>query len=71
MQLRLHRHVQIRDTRLVWDGPEGGRMFWSDGVAYCRYIGLAWDGRWPTLRARICGTESNFSAIGKPEKRCS
>ena len=34
-----------RDTRLVWDGPAGGRMFWSDGVAYCRYIGLVWDGR--------------------------
>ena len=34
-----------RDTRLVWDGPAGGRMFWSDGVAYCRYVGLVWDGR--------------------------
>jgi hypothetical protein len=34
-----------RATRLVWDGPEGGRMLWSDGVAYCRYVGLAWDGR--------------------------
>jgi hypothetical protein len=34
-----------RDTRLVWDGPAGGRMFWSDGVAYSRYIGLVWDGR--------------------------
>ena len=34
-----------RDTRLVWDGAVGGRMFWSDGVAYCRYVGLVWDGR--------------------------
>ena len=34
-----------RDTRIVWDGPEGGRMFWSDGVAYSRYVGLSWDGR--------------------------
>ncbi len=34
-----------RDTRLVWDGPEGGRMFWSNGVAYSRYVGLSWDGR--------------------------
>jgi hypothetical protein len=33
-----------RATRLVWDGPAGGRMFWSDGVAYCRYVGLVWDG---------------------------
>jgi hypothetical protein len=34
-----------RDTQLVWDGPEGGRMFRSNGVAYSRYIGLSWDGR--------------------------
>ncbi len=34
-----------RDTRLVWDGTNGGRMFWSEGVAYCRYVGLTWDGR--------------------------
>jgi hypothetical protein len=34
-----------RDTRLVWDGAEGGRMFWSDDIAYSRYIGLSWDGR--------------------------
>lgn len=34
-----------RDTRLVWDGPEGGRMFWSNGAASSRYVGLSWDGR--------------------------
>ncbi len=34
-----------RDTRLVWDGPEGGRMFRSNGVAYSRYVGLSWDGQ--------------------------
>lgn len=34
-----------RDTRIVWDGPVGGRMFWSNGVAYSRYVGLSWDGR--------------------------
>lgn len=34
-----------RDTRIVWDGPEGGRMFRSDGVAYSRYVGLSWDGQ--------------------------
>lgn len=34
-----------RDTRLVWDGPQGGRMFWSDSVAYSRYVGLSWDGQ--------------------------
>jgi hypothetical protein len=32
-------------TRLVWNGPAGGRMFWSDGIAYSRYVGLSWDGR--------------------------
>jgi len=34
-----------RDTRLLWDGPDGGRMFWSNGIGYSRYIGLSWDGR--------------------------
>ncbi|MHB1037422.1 MAG: glycosyl hydrolase family 28-related protein [Pirellulales bacterium] len=34
-----------RDTKLFWDGPAGGRMFWSDGIAYSRYVGLSWDGR--------------------------
>ena len=34
-----------RETRLVWDGAEGGRMFRSNGVAYSRYVGLSWDGR--------------------------
>jgi len=34
-----------RDTTIVWDGPEGGRMFHSNGVAYSRYVGLSWDGR--------------------------
>jgi hypothetical protein len=34
-----------RATRLVWDGPVGGRMFWSDGIAYSRYVGLSWDGQ--------------------------
>jgi hypothetical protein len=34
-----------RSTRIVWDGPAGGRMFRSDGVAYSRYIGLSWDGQ--------------------------
>ena len=33
-----------RDTRIVWDGTNGGVMFWSDGIAYSRYIGLSWDG---------------------------
>jgi hypothetical protein len=33
-----------RDTRLVWDGEEGGRMFWCNGAAYSRYVGLSWDG---------------------------
>ncbi|HEY3398177.1 MAG TPA: glycosyl hydrolase family 28-related protein [Armatimonadota bacterium] len=33
------------DTRLVWDGPVGGWMFAEDGVAYCRYVGMVFDGR--------------------------
>lgn len=34
-----------RDTKIVWDGAEGGTMFWSNGSAYSSYIGLSWDGR--------------------------
>ena len=33
-----------RDTHVVWDGTNGGVMFWSDGNPYCRYVGLSWDG---------------------------
>jgi hypothetical protein len=33
-----------RDTRLVWDGVAGGRMFWSNGASRQSYIGLVWDG---------------------------
>jgi hypothetical protein len=36
---------QGRQTRLVWDGTNSGRMFWSDSMAHTRYIGLSWDGR--------------------------
>lgn len=34
-----------RDTKLVWDGEDGGRLLMDDGVAYSRYVGLAFDGR--------------------------
>jgi len=34
-----------RDTRIVWDGAEGGTMLWSNGSAYSRYVGLSWDGK--------------------------
>src|SRR5256885_1433711 len=34
-----------RDTVLVWDGPDGGELFVVDGVAYSRYVGIAFDGR--------------------------
>jgi hypothetical protein len=40
-----------RDTRIVWGGAAGGTMFWSDGIAYSRYVGLSWDG-------------SNIAAVG-------
>ena len=33
-----------RDTRLVWDGEAGGRLYLDDGVAYSRYVGLVFDG---------------------------
>jgi len=34
-----------RDTKLVWDGEEGGKLFMDNGVAYSRYLGLVFDGR--------------------------
>ncbi len=34
-----------RETRWVWDGPEGGSMLTLDGVAYTRFVGLSLDGR--------------------------
>ena len=34
-----------RDTRLMWDGPEGGIMFLDDGVPYSRYVGMIFDGK--------------------------
>ena len=33
-----------RSTVLVWDGAEGGRMYWSNGCNYVCYEGLTWDG---------------------------
>lgn len=33
-----------RQTRIVWDGKTGGRMFWSNGVARQTYMGIVWDG---------------------------
>ncbi len=34
-----------RDTRLVWDGEPGGKLFADDGVAYSRFVGLEMEGR--------------------------
>jgi hypothetical protein len=34
-----------RDTRILWDGPEGGTMLVMDGIAYSRFVGLEWDGQ--------------------------
>ncbi len=34
-----------RDTKLVWDGEAGGRVFMDDGVAYSRYVGLTFEGQ--------------------------
>ncbi|MHB9023081.1 MAG: glycosyl hydrolase family 28-related protein [Armatimonadota bacterium] len=34
-----------RDTVLAWDGPQGGSIYWSNGVHRSRYEGLTYDGR--------------------------
>ena len=33
-----------RSTVILWDGEEGGRMYWSNGCRYVCYEGLTWDG---------------------------
>ena len=33
-----------RDTKLVWDGKEGGVLFADDGIAHSRYIGITFEG---------------------------
>ena len=32
------------DTKIVWNGAQGGRMFWSNGNTRGNYIGIVWDG---------------------------
>ncbi len=47
-EVRLHGVLLVghgRDTRLVWDGPEGQPMLIADGLTYARYEGLVFDGR--------------------------
>lgn len=34
-----------RDTRIVWDGLEAGRMLTIDGLLHTRYVGFVLDGR--------------------------
>jgi hypothetical protein len=34
-----------RETKLVWDGEAGGKLFKDDGVAHSRFVGLFFDGR--------------------------
>ena len=33
-----------RNSRILWNGPLNGTMYWSNGVTRARYIGLTWDG---------------------------
>ncbi len=44
-QTQIHARGHGRSTRIVWDGPAGGRMFRSDGAHESTYIGIVWDGR--------------------------
>ena len=45
-----------RDTRIVWDGPQGGRMILADGLLHTRYVGMILDGRG---RAAVCWCHKN------------
>jgi len=47
-KVRLHGVLIVghgRDTRLVWDGPEGQSMLVVDGITYARYEGIVFDGK--------------------------
>ena len=33
-----------RTTRIVWDGPRGQVMYWSNGASRSRFVGIIWDG---------------------------
>jgi hypothetical protein len=41
----MHLRGHGRNTKIVWHGPTGGRMFRSDSGAFSTYIGVVWDGR--------------------------
>ncbi len=34
-----------KGTQIVWDGEEGGRMAWVNGLAYSTFQGIVWDGQ--------------------------
>ena len=44
-QTQMHVRGHGRSTRIVWHGPNGGRMFRSDGATESTYVGIVWDGR--------------------------
>jgi hypothetical protein len=41
----MHLRGHGRNTRIVWYGAQGGRMFRSDSAPFSSYIGVVWDGR--------------------------
>ena len=45
-----------RDTRIVWDGPAGGRMILCDGLLHSRFVGMILDGRG---KAAVCWCHKN------------
>ncbi len=45
-----------RHTRIIWDGPPGGRMILADGLLHSRYVGMILDG---CGRAGVCWCHMN------------
>jgi uncharacterized repeat protein (TIGR02543 family) len=56
-------HLSMRghgkSTRIVWHGPENGRMFRSDSNTSSSFIGIVWDGRSIAAQGFIHDTSSS------------
>jgi autotransporter-associated beta strand protein len=55
-------HLSMRghgkSTRIVWHGPENGRMFRSDSNTSSSFVGIVWDGRGVAAQGFIHDTSS-------------
>jgi hypothetical protein len=58
----MHLRGHGRNTRIVWHGPKGGRMFRSDSAANSTFIGVVWDGRGIAARGFISDSTASMES---------